>query len=100
MMKRKQISEKLYNANQSWCYDSIVKIDEHKLRVSIRRNAYDSQSYCKISRWDGTKWHFITSKPIEQCKCSDASYVVKKVNIKLFQMDAEELIKEATQVIS
>jgi hypothetical protein len=96
------ISERLYNSNQSWMYQLIVNIEGHKLRVSIKRNAYDFQSYAKIMRWDGHKWHFITSMPIETCKCAAVSYVMRRdehFDISLFRKDAKQLIEEAKEVV-
>jgi hypothetical protein len=104
--KYEVVSEKLYNMNQSWNYKLIVVVgrgkNKHKLRVDIRNNAYDFQSHAKISRWDGDKWYFVTSKPIEDCSCEAAVYVLRldeHFDISIFRKDAIDLIEEAKAVV-
>jgi len=99
----KTISEKFYKnqGNQSQMYILIVKLpDDTKLKVSIRKNAYDFQSHCKLYRWDGEKWQFMVSTPYtEMLAVNKEPYYELKQNIKSYQEDAKKLIKEAKEVI-
>jgi len=106
------IQEDLWNANQSWCYESITEHGEGvRLRVKIRRNAYDNQSSAICERWDGDAWKQVVSRPIEQMECSVVSYTdlpvgyakpttCRKVDPDLFLMDADDLRSRALAVIA
>jgi len=85
----KLIQKNLYNQNQSWNYLEIIE-DTHgnRLRISVRRNAYEEQSHAKVERWDGNQWQFVTSIPITECACYDISYVTKDPDQTLFEQDA------------
>lgn len=73
-----QISEQFYQANQSWNYELTSRIPSgHKLRVEIRRNAYDEQSYVHGLVFDTihNKWNVIVTRPIGSACCASADYV-------------------------
>ena len=63
-----EIDTRFYNKDQSWYFIRIVKWNNHKLKVVIRRNAYDHQSYAKCYKFDGKQWNVVNSMPIEDCK--------------------------------
>lgn len=98
-MKQKLISEQLYNQNQSWYFIKIIEIQSHKIKVDIRRNAYDNQSHATIERWNGSEWKLVYQKPIMDCKCKVVSYVEKNVEKTLFEADANELIDTAIKIL-
>lgn len=100
MVKTKVISEQFYNQNQSWYYVRIIEKDSHKMKVFIRRNAYDNQSCAQVERWDGTKWQFVYDKPIMECQCKVVSYVQTDAKKDKFSLDADELLKTAIQIVS
>jgi hypothetical protein len=103
--KYEVVSERLYESGQSWNYKLIVAVHTfeiaHKLRVSIRRNAYDEQCHCKVSRWDGDKWHYVTGMPIAEARCEPIVYVLKRseFDIGVFRIDARTLLEEAKAVV-
>jgi hypothetical protein len=100
----KTISERFYNLNQSWYYERIVEIKGVKLKVHIRRNAYDNQSHLNGLVFDpaAMKWNKIVHRPIEGAKCESASYVQDlkhhtpslQVDKSLFIADADSIIEE------
>jgi hypothetical protein len=103
------IQEDLWNANQSWHYESITDHGDERLRVKIRRNAHDFQSSAICERWDGTAWQQVVSRPIEQMACAAVSYTdlpvdfgyttSRKVDASLFPLDADDLRNRALAVI-
>jgi hypothetical protein len=95
------ISERFYNASHSWIYEKTLSSNRHKLKVVIRRNAYDDQSYARVSRWGGSKWEVVVNMPISECKCRTTSYVLSeaRANKQLFRSDAERILVEAMKVI-
>lgn len=96
----KVINTEFFNSNQSWNYDRIVKVDDDlKLRVQIRRNAYDKQSSATVSAWTTEKgWAIVASRPITECQCAAASYVMTATQ-ELFDADADALINVALGVL-
>jgi hypothetical protein len=93
-----KIAEQTYNHSQSWNYDLIVVSSGVRYRVEIRRNAYDFQSWAKVSRWDGTKWHPVYNEPIESCRCKSISYVERDVQHDVFRPDALRLLETAIAI--
>lgn len=97
-LRMEQISVRCWNQNRSWCYEATYKIDNHRFRVEIRRNAYDEQSFARVSRWDGAQWHKVCSKPISECHCKTVSYVRADVTAKDFERDELDLRLEAIAI--
>ena len=93
------ISEKCYHQDQSWYYTAVLDQNGHKFRIEIRRNAYDDQSYAKISRWEGSQWQRVHDKPIMDCHCHRISYVQEGVTIEDFSVDANVLLKVAIAIV-
>lgn len=54
----------IYNQSQSWVAVRTLDLGTHRLRLTVRRNAYDAQSYAKTQRWDGEKWQDVETLPI------------------------------------
>lgn len=99
----KVISARFYNLHQSWIYERIIKVDDHKLRVVIRRNAYDDQSYVRGYALDPVKldWNCLVDKPIAGASCYSISYVlpVERANRLLFEKDADAVIEELKSIV-
>lgn len=98
MATTKTISESVYNTDQSWYYAATLKRDTAKLRIEIRKNAYEFQSYGTIDLWDGTKWNRIHRIPGELLNIK-RSYVEKGVTKADFSTDIKSLFKVATAVL-
>lgn len=94
------ISERFYNQSHSWNYERTVKIGSRKVRVQIRRNAYDQQSYARTHVWAGDAWNLVCSRPISECKCSTVSYVNDGATDRLFKKDADSIIEETVEVLA
>lgn len=93
------IRENTYNESQSWHYELIIGKYSKRLWLQIRRNAYDFQSYAKISLWSGERWQLVYNEPIEYCECSKVSYIDKKVTRDAFIADAERIIGIAESIL-
>lgn len=53
--------------SQGYQSHEAVRIFRHMhltLRYTVKRDAYDGQSYGKIERWDGEQWHLVERMPI------------------------------------
>jgi hypothetical protein len=97
-----RISQQFYNSEQSWHFERIVKHGKLRMRVDIRRNAYDFQSWVRGYIFDPVhmKWNLLVDRPIEGAKCEQASYVRKVESIAPFQADAESVLKELNELVS
>lgn len=93
------IDEQFSKGQQSWDYIAIRKVADHRLRVRLHRDAYDFQSYARVERWDGSKWHEVATRPIKTCACHAASYVAA-ADIALFRTDAETLFALALAIVA
>ncbi len=99
MATSKTISKRTWNSDQSWHHELTVNIDGHKLRVKIRRNAYDAQSWATVVRWNGEEWKQVCSRPIAECVCSVISYVDQSISHRSFGPDTASLLAEALEII-
>jgi len=103
--KQQQISERVWNANQSWYYERTVRCSvtpDHSpdtLRISIRRNAYDDQSSAEVERWTPDGWKSVVWQAIQFCECKGLSYAKDGVRASDFHNDGIALLKEALAVL-
>jgi hypothetical protein len=94
------IFEACYNLSQSWFFERIVSIPQHKLWIKIERNAYDNQSWARVKRWSGTSWENVYEEPIILCDCKYISYVNKDVKIQAFELDYNRLLNTTLKIIN
>lgn len=104
-----QLSRRLYYGSQSWLYESVWKMDRngegaYKIRVRIRRNAYDFQSWMIGEVWSHTdlKWNKVTELPIEGAACASVTYVddhLTQQQKDLFVKDEQTVLAEVAKVL-
>jgi hypothetical protein len=98
------IIERTWNGSQSWWYERIFKLrvgrKGHKLRTTIRHNAYRAQSYAKIERWTGSTWRAVHIMPGESLR-SILSYCAANVNVSNFERTGQpaELLQVAREIL-
>lgn len=93
------IQDDHYQANQSWCLDRIYSLGQHRIRVKIRRNAYDEQSYAVVESWHMSGWQQIAHRHISFLACKTVSYQGKDGQRALFDKDATVLYHMALAVL-
>lgn len=75
-------------------------ITPHKLRVKIRSDAYAFQSYARVERWDGDKWHAVHDLGYSNMKTPiGLSHASGDLEAK-FTADRDELVKLAEAILS
>lgn len=85
-MNYEQIDVVLYNEQQSWNYREVRNYTTGvgksvALRVDIRRNAYDFQSWVNLDIFTPVGWKNIVGHPItDHPKVSKISYVIKDLS--------------------
>lgn len=99
--KNGRLSQQLFSQSQSWYYKAIWNFMGEKLEINIRRNAYDFQSHRRISIFDPKekKWNALCSLPFDTAHCLPVSYVSQSADIKLFEADEADLLKEAELIL-
>jgi len=110
MSKVNTIKEQCFKESQSWNYERIVKVPTKEvndkgfyvsktIKVSLKRDAYDRQSFARVYLFDGIKWNFVYEEPLENCVFKSISYVSKSVTKEDFYSDAERILKVALEII-
>ena len=99
------ISERIWSADQSWNYERVHSTEDgQRLRTTIRRNAYDNQSYGKVERWDGAKWQIVLTRTIDEMedRVRELSYTAHRsqVHTDLFSASALLMEVEAEQIVT
>lgn len=99
--KDQRLSHEFFNASQSWNYKSIWDFKGEKVSISIQRNAYDFQSHRCVSIYDPEKriWNRLCNLPFEGAHCTPVSYVQREADIKLFERDEADLLKQAALIL-
>lgn len=99
-MATKVISKSYTQGQQSHEYQEVLSIDDVKLRLFIKRDAYEFQSYAYIEAFSKAdlKWNSIHSIPYQEIKMK-TSYV-SPANAASFKADRDELVRVATELLA
>ena len=101
MSKPKAISDRTWQGQQSWNREVIESIDKSKVRMTVKVDAYDFQSYAKAELWKESGWVQVHKIPGQQLRTMKLiSYVARDVRPAAFQGDIDELRRVAMEVIS
>ena len=95
-------SERLWTANQSWHYEVLILYGKFRMKVDIKRNAYDFQSHLRIKIFNAEQlqWNMLLSRAMtDEWRSSGISYVNKSPDIELCRTDARKLLEEALLVL-
>ena len=101
-MKTEIVSELLYNRSQSWYYTYIEKNDYGKLKVEIRRNAYDEQSYIHgfVFSPKDMQWNLLIDYPLSHFPTIERiSYVHMNVQQEPFEIVRQKIVSELLTII-
>jgi hypothetical protein len=92
------IDNREFRGRQSRNLVRIVKTEKgHKLRISIKRDSYDFQSYARIELWSDTegKWNFVHSIPYPEMACVKSAFDSKMEEDAATLLTIAQLIIEA-----
>ena len=97
----------LWNANQSWNAVQHFEYKGRKLKVAIRRNAYDFQSFAKIAIQDKNTlgWLPLAAIPYPQMKTQmsyvieDATRIQREHDWRTVNQDVNALLEKAEMLI-
>lgn len=106
-----EIDFRVWNQSQSWHYERIVRLGDHKLRIYGRHNAYQNQSYISLQRWDGVQWQHMQTISGAQMSSwfmgygpggPEAQYSTKSMHknmLAAMMRDEGNLIETATKIL-
>lgn len=92
------LTVRIWNESQSWHFEKVIKVDGVVFRASIRRNAYDVQSYGRVNKWTNDGWRPVLSRSIGELQCKQFSYVTKLIEEWVFEGDADRMLGDALSV--
>ena len=70
------LTQRIWQGRQSWKLQASVKMYGEIVRVNIKRDAHDFQSWAKVEKWtDERGWQEFVSIPIAQTPVHGISYV-------------------------
>lgn len=90
------IESREFRGTQSRNLTRVVKTGQgHKLRIRIKRDSYDFQSYARIELWSETegKWNFVNNIPHPEMACVKSAFDGK------MEEDAVELLRIALLIV-
>lgn len=99
------LDRRIWNAHQSWYLESHHEVAGRgplpvRVRVLVRRNAYDEQSEANVYRWTNDEgWSRFCGLPITTTPAADVSYTDKdreRVGKLLLATETELLTQAAT----
>lgn len=62
----------IVRGRQDYVLDRVYRLDnDMKVRVYIKRDSYDFQSYAKAEYWDGAKWSYVVGRQGTHPKMKD-----------------------------
>jgi len=93
------ITKSIGAGRQDVVYTEVLHAGDHKLRVSIRSDAYAFQSWATVKRWDGDKWHLVHSIHHSQMKTPHSMYVGPTPTDRSFRADRDELLRVASAIL-
>lgn len=111
MSKTKTISLSINKGKQSVEYYEILIIESYKLRIKIKSDSYDFQSYAFIELWNGQEWkevhkiHYASMKTPyglssnQHNQGEKTSQQIFENNESYFNSDRLELLKIAKSII-
>lgn len=111
----KLIDQQVYGTSQSLVFKQITSHDcpsRHiasrwlKLKVFIKRDSYDEQSYGRVKYWNNVEWVTVLEYPIQLLESKSLSWASQvsqnnpEANIPTFMKDADMLREKALEVVA
>lgn len=63
----KQIEETFFKGSQSVNFKGIYKMNDLKVKIEVKKDSYDFQSYARCYVWKDLEWSFVDSIPSNLC---------------------------------
>ena len=91
-----------FKGDQDWSLREVYTQGKFKVRIRIRRNAYDFQSYAVAEVWSESelKWNQVHTIPYSQMKTlAEVTYVDRATSIARFWADREVLVAAVDKIL-
>ena len=98
------IDRQFGDGRQSTILTEILEWEKYKFKLAIKSDTYDFQSYAKIFKWDGEKWHLVydihyseMKTPTDMVNLSPSKK--KSMGVEPMQADRNRLIGIAKEIV-
>jgi hydrogenase maturation factor len=95
----KLIKKEISKGKQDCNYEEILSMNDYKIRVSIKSDAYSFQNYARVFVFKDLAWSQIDNIHYSQMKTKSELAYVSNVTENDFKMDRDALIKTAKKVL-
>jgi hypothetical protein len=102
-MTRRLSPARVWNASQSWYFEALHEHGDTRIRIRIRRNAYDNQSFLIAEVWSPTtlSWNEATTLPMNADRQSHSvQYFQEKITVEHFARDERDLLHTVSIILS
>lgn len=102
------IREQYSKGSQSINFEGVYKIGENKVRINIKRDSYDNQSYARAKVFNPTElnWNFLAEIPYSEAQVvkQDVFCYRKPENLNMdeqsaFNQDIDTLLEKAREIL-
>jgi len=94
--------QKSWKGQQSLEYDATYALRKRKVRVRIKRDAYDFQSYARAEVWypKEMRWNQVAEVPYPMMESLKASYYSRAEPGRWWSTDETRLLEEAAAILA
>ena len=89
-----------YCASQSWYYTEVRKYGDDLVRVEVKRNAYDHQSYIALDKWVSIGWQTMIMHPVTGTPVENVSYTGKDDDLSPFANTCKTMWTLYTKIVN
>lgn len=94
------VKEEFWSGRQSSNAERVVKFGPHKIRALVCHDAYDFQSYARVSVWTAENgWKLLTHIPYEKTAMK-TTYRVGLTWQKVLALDLDALVGHAVAILA
>lgn len=98
------VDETFFKGSQSMNFIGVYQIGQNKIRINIKKDAHEFQSYATVSVWKELEWSFIELIPPPQMEVVKANFYyggeITKTIIAIFKKDIDALIRKAMNILT
>jgi len=95
----KKLHTEVSKGSQSWNYERLLDHKGKRLKVLIKRDSYDNQSYAKMYIHKDDQWNLLTGIPYANMSSLSISYVDSNITDKDFVNDYLTLVNKSKLIL-
>jgi hypothetical protein len=95
--------QRFWKTRQAWCYRFLTKIEGYSVKISIKRDSYDDQSFARADVWSDAelKWNLAATIPYPDMQTLYLSYTADNGDdYHWWEWDEEALLEEVRWILT